>query len=67
VSIVLIRWIDPDTTQFVVDGRRVFSASDLDEDGGREGEPSVAWTAEQAAEAVARALGATVTIERPTS
>ena len=64
MTTVTIRRADHDTALILVDGRPVFSASNLDENGGREGEPSVAWAAQLAAQAVAQALGATVTIEK---
>jgi hypothetical protein len=67
VTAVLILRRDADTAEIVVDGKSVLHVSDLDEVGGREGEPSVAWAAQLAAEAVGRALGATVTVKRPTS
>jgi hypothetical protein len=67
VTAVTIRWRDTDNVELLVNGKQILTVSDLDEDGGREFEPSVAWAAEVAAEAVARALGATVTIERPQS
>ena len=66
MSAVTVRWHDDDSLSVIVDGRQVLGVSDLDEDGGRDGEPSVAWAAQLTAEAVGRALGCTVTVERPT-
>ncbi|GAA0529260.1 hypothetical protein GCM10010172_07390 [Paractinoplanes ferrugineus] len=64
MTAVVIRWHDRNNVELLVDGVQVLSVSDLDENGGRDGEASVAYAAEVTAGAVARALGASVTIER---
>lgn len=65
MTAVTIRWHDADSLVVLVDGKQIVGVSDLDEYDRRDGEASVAYAAEVTAEAVARAFGATVTIERP--
>ena len=64
MSAVTVRWLDTDSVAILVDGLQVLSVSNLDEHGGRDGEPSVAYAAQVTAEAVARALGCSVIIDR---
>lgn len=64
MSAVIVRWVSPHDVELIVDDRLVMTVSDRDENGGTDGVPSAAYAAQGAADAVARALGASVTKEK---